>query len=165
MKRSLKVGALVLTIAAWLFLSQALYATPYTEHSGPCIEAAAICASAPWIPHVSVTRSALSELRDRMAKYNYPTGIYITGPFEQDCRAPASVEEAWLIEKLYGPAPRWVLDIVPLQEFVAESPDPSDTFSVTEVSGITVGVLTSKMVARLSIELYGDAIRIYELDA
>jgi hypothetical protein len=165
MKRSFRVGALILAVAAWLFLSQALYAAPFTDHPGPSLEAASICASAPWIPHVSITRSALSELRERMAKYAYPTGVCITGPFEQDCRAPASVEEAWLLEKLYGLAPRWVLHIVSLQELAAEAPDPGETFSVVEVSGIAIGILTSKTVGPLSVELYGDAIRVFELDA
>lgn len=165
MNRSLRIGALVLAVAAWLFVSQALYAAPFTDHPGLPVEAATVCASAPWIPQVSITRSALGELRERMGQYAYPTGIRITGPFEQDCRAPASVEEAWLIEKLYGPAPRWILHIVPLQELAAESPDPGETFSVAEIAGITVGVLTSKTVSRLVVELYHDAIRVYELDA
>jgi hypothetical protein len=165
MNRSLKVGALVFAFVAWVLLSQALYAGPAPDHDAPALEAASICISAPWMPHVSITRSALSELRERMARYNYPTGICITGPFEQDCRAPESVEEAWLIEKLYGPAPRWVLHIVPLQELVAPSVDPGESFYLREVCGIAVGIHTSKTVSRLSIELYGDAIRLLELDA
>jgi hypothetical protein len=156
---------LILAVAAWLFLSQALYAAPSTNYPGPSLEVTSICASAPWIPHMSITRSALNELSERMAKYDYSTAVRITGPFEQDCRAPASVEEAWLLEKLYGPAPRWVLDIVSLPELAAELPDPGETFRVVEVSGIVVGVLTSKTVERLSIELHGDAIRVLELDA
>jgi hypothetical protein len=100
-----------------------------------------------------------------MARYDYPTAVCITGPFERDCRAPQTVEEAWLIEKLYGPAPRWVLEIVPLQEIVAPSIDPGESFYRMQVDGVPVGILTSKTVTRLNIELYGEAIRIYELDA
>jgi len=59
--------------------------------------------------------------------------------FEQDCRAPESVEEAWLLEKLYGPPQRWVLDIVPLQELSAPSLDPGEGFFVEEVGGVLVG--------------------------
>lgn len=164
MNRSLRIGALVLAFVAWLLLSQALYAGPAAEHATPSLETVSICISAPWIPHVTITRSALSELRERMARHDYPTGVCITGPFEQDCRAPESVEEAWLLERLYGPAPRWVLDIVPLREFAAPSADPGESFYVTDVSGLDVGIHTTKTVSRLSIELYGEAIRVRELD-
>jgi hypothetical protein len=165
MNRSLRVGALVFSFVAWLLLSQALYAGPAPDHAASALETASICISAPWMPHVSITRSALCELRERTARYDYPTGLCITGPFEQDCRAPESVEEAWLIEKLYGPAPRWVLHIVPLQELAAPSVDPGEPFYLTDVCGTAVGIHTSKTVSRLSIELYGDAIRLLELDA
>jgi hypothetical protein len=165
MNRSLKVGALVFAFVAWLLLSQALYAGPALDHATPALETASICISAPWMPHVSIARSALGELRERMAQYDYPTGLCITGPFEQDCRAPASVEEAWLIERLYGRARRWVLHIVPLQDLVASSVDSGESFHLKEVCGIAVGIHTSKTVSRLSIELYGDYIRVLELDA
>jgi hypothetical protein len=165
MNGSLKVGALIFAFAAWLLLSQALYAGPAPDHAAPLLETAGIYIGAPWMPRVSIARSAVSELRERMARYDYPTGLSIVGPFEQDCRAPESVEEAWLIEKLYGRAPRWVLHIVPLPELVSPAVDPGESFYVTEVCGMAVGIHTSKTVSRLSIELDGDAIRVLELEA
>jgi len=114
---------------------------------------------------VSIARSALLELRERMARYNYPTAVWIVGPMQEDCRAPSSIEEAWLIEKLYGPPPRWVLDIVPLDALKENPVEGGQTFHVEKVADISVGLLTSKTVLRLSIELHRDAIRVYELDA
>ena len=100
-----------------------------------------------------------------MARFKYPTGICITGPMEEDCRAPESIEEAWLLEKLYGRPQRWVFAIVPLEELHAPSVDAGERYCVVEVRGIEVGILTSKTVSHLSIELNGDAIRVYELEA
>jgi hypothetical protein len=117
------------------------------------------------MPQVSISRSALRELRERMSSYECPTGVRIMGPFEEDSRAPDSVEEAWLLEKLYGPPQRWVLEIVPLEEFQDEDMESSEHLHVGEFKGIPVGVLTSKPVQRLHIELNGDAIRVFELDA
>jgi len=116
------------------------------------------------MPQVSITRDAFRELRDRMARYAFPTGILVTGPMAEDCRAPDSVVEAWILAKLYGRPPRWVLDIAPLAELEKQSDEPGEYFGVQEVSGISVGILTSKTVQRLSIELHGDAIQVYELD-
>ena len=99
-----------------------------------------------------------------MSRYECPTGVRIVGPFEEDSRAPESVEEAWVLEKLYGPPQRWVLKIVPLEEFQEEDMEPSETFHVGVFKGIRVGVITSKPIQRLHIELNGDAIRVYELD-
>lgn len=165
MNRSLKIGALLLAIAIWVLVSHALSAATLTDHGRTALEAAGtVYIGASWVPQVAITRSALRELRDRMARYQYPTGICIMGPMEEDCRAPDSVEEAWLIEKLYGPPPRWILHIVPLEELAAPSFDPGEKYCATQVSGITVGILTSKTVSRLSIELHEDAIRVYELD-
>jgi hypothetical protein len=87
------------------------------------------------------------------------------GPFEEDSRAPDSVKEAWLLEKLYGPPQRWVLEIVPLEEFQDEDMESSEHLHVGEFKGIPVGVLTSKPVQRLHIELNGDGLRVFELDA
>jgi hypothetical protein len=165
MNRPLKIAALLLSVVASLLLTHALCAAGVADHSGPALETAGICISAPLAPHVSITRSALRELRERMAQYDYPMGVCITGPFEEDCRAPENLEEAWLLEKLYGPPQRWVLDIVPLQELSAPSFDPGEIFFVEQVCGVSVGVLTTKTVSRLSIELYRDAIRVYEFDA
>jgi hypothetical protein len=165
MNRPLKLAALLLSVITSLLLSQALWAAGVTDHHGPALETASVCISVPFAPHVSIARSALRELRERMARYPYPTGVCITGPFEQDCRAPESVEEAWLLEKLYGPPQRWVLDIVPMSELSEPSLDRGELFFVRDVSGISVGVLTTKTVSRLSVELYRDVIRVYELDA
>jgi len=117
------------------------------------------------MPHVSISSRALSEIRERMARYKRATGIRITGPLEEDCRAPDSIEEAWVIEKLYGPPQRWVFNVVPLDELTEESVDPGESFHVEEVNGVSIGILTSKTVERLHIDLHGDAIRVYELDA
>jgi hypothetical protein len=165
MTRPLRATALVLAAIVALLLSQALYAGSVSEHAGAALETPGISICASLGPHISITRSALRELHERMARYEYPTGICITGPFEEDPRAPDSIEEAWLLERLYGPAQRWVLDIVPLAELSAASTDPGEFFFVQDVSGIVVGVHTSKTVSRLSVELYRDAIRVYELDA
>ncbi len=165
MKRPLRITGLLLAVSVALLLSQALYGGGIAEHAEAALETAGISVSASLGPHISITRSALRELRERIARYTYPTGVCITGPFEEDPRAPDSIEEAWLLEKLYGPPQRWVLDIVPLHELSGPSLDPGESFFVQEVSGVLVGVLTSKTVSRLSVELYRDAIRVYELDA
>jgi hypothetical protein len=113
---------------------------------------------------VSIARSALRELRERIAQYPYPVGVRIIGPLQEDCRAPESLEDAWLIEKLYGPPQRWVLTIVPLDEFDEGTVDPGESFHVENIGGIPIGILTSKTVQRLHIELHGDAIRVQEID-
>ena len=117
------------------------------------------------MPRVWITGDARRELRNRMAAFRYPTGVQIMGPMQDDCRAPSSLEEAWLIEKAYGPAPRWVLDIVPLDELEHPSVEGQEFFHVEKVGDISVGILTSKTVEHLSVELWGDTIRVYELDA
>ncbi|HXZ51274.1 MAG TPA: hypothetical protein VEH51_04670 [Burkholderiales bacterium] len=165
MKRPLRIAAVLFAALVALLLSKALYAGSITEHSGSAFGTASIYVGASVAPLISITRSALRELRELMARCDYRTGICITGPFEEDPRAPDSIEEAWLLEKLYGPPQRWVLDIVPLRDLSAPSLDPGERFFVQEVSGIQVGVLTSKTVSRLSVEFYRDAIRVYELDA
>jgi hypothetical protein len=116
------------------------------------------------MPRVSITNAALRELRDRMAKRDCPSGIWIIGPLQEDCRAPASVEDAWLIEKLYGPPPRWILDIVPVEALEQPRVERGESFHVETVQDIAVGILTSKTVERLSIELHGDTIRVFERD-
>jgi hypothetical protein len=166
MTRTLKIKALVFVIVAWLLLGQMVYAGVSTEHAGAAFDVASIYSVATaWTPRVTLTRSALEELRERMARYKYPTGICITGAYERDCRAPESLEEAWLLERLYGRAPRWVLDIVPLQELAKPSLDPGEMFWVDEVRGIRVSIHTTKTVSHLWVELCRDVIRVYELDA
>jgi hypothetical protein len=164
LNRPLKLGLVLVAIVACAWVSQTLLASTVPDYSVVAIDAASICVGAPWSPRVSFTKSALHELRERMARYSYPTGIWIMGPLEEDCRAPESIEEAWLIEKLYGPPQRWVLDIVRLEELVAPEVDPPEMFCVGRVCGITVGILSSKTVSRLSVELHGDALRVVEVD-
>jgi hypothetical protein len=165
LNRAVKLIAILLAIAIWGFASHASSAATLADQSGTLDLPSTVYIGASWIPQVSITRSALRELRERMARYEYPTGICITGPMENDCRAPGSLEEAWFLEKLYGPPPLWVFHIAPLDELAAPSVDPGERYFSTQVSGITVGILTSKTVSRLSMELHGDAIRVYELDA
>ena len=164
MTRTLKLGALALVIVGWLLFSQALYAAPGPEHTVATVEVAGVCAGSTWTPRITITRDALRELRDRMARYERPMGICITGPYEEDCRAPSSLEEAWLLEKLYGRAPRWVLDIVPLRELVKPALDPGELFWVAETYGLRAGIHTTKTVSHLRVELCRDAIRVYEYD-
>lgn len=165
MNRVVKLAVVLLVVALCGVASHVASGAALPESASGIEVASGIYVGASWVPEVSITHSALRELRERMARYDYPTGICITGPMAEDCRAPRSLEEAWLLEKLYGPAQRWVFDIVPLDELRAQSSDPNEIYCVTEVSGITVGILTSKTVSRLSIQLHGDAIRIYELHA
>jgi len=165
MNRALKLAAVLIALAIWGFASHAAGAATFADHGGALDIPNTVCVGASWIPQVSITRSALRELRERMERYEYPTGVCITGPMENDCRAPSSVEEAWLLEKLYGPAQRWVFDIVPIEELWAPSVDAGEIYCVTQVSGIEIGILSSKTVWRLSIELHGDAIRVHEVEA
>jgi hypothetical protein len=165
MNRARKLLVVLFVVAICGLVSHAVSSAALTDHGSALDVASSIYIGASWAPQVSITRGALRELRERMARYKYPTGICITGPMEDDCRAPDSIEEAWLLEKLYGPPQRWVFDVVPLAELQAPSVDAGERYSVTQVRGITVGILTSKTVSRLSIELHGDAIRVYELDA
>lgn len=165
MTRPLRATAIILAVIVALLLSQALYAGSVSEHAEAGLEAPCISVCASLAPHISITRSALRELHERMARYDFPTGICITGPFEEDPRAPDGIEEAWLLERLYGRPQRWVLAIVPLAELSAPEIDPGEFFFVQNVIGIEVGVHTSKTVSRLSVELYRDAIRVYELAA
>ena len=165
MKSIMKLAVVLLVVVICGVASHVVSGATVTDHTSGLEVATGIYVGASWVPEVSITRGALRELRERMARYDYPTGICIMGPMAEDCRAPRNLEEAWLLERLYGPPQRWVFDIAPLAELRALSADPGESYCVIEVRGITVGVLTSKTVSRLSIELRGDAIRVYELDA
>jgi hypothetical protein len=164
MNRALKLLVIFLAIAILGSATQSANSIALADHGTRGV-ASGIYIGAPWIPQVSITRRALRELRERMARYDYPTGICITGPMAEDCRAPDSLEEAWLLEKLYGPPQRWVIAIVPIAEIVAPAVDEGERYFTAEVDGIAVGILTSKTVSPLSIDLHGDAIRVYEVDA
>jgi len=114
---------------------------------------------------IEISNSARRELLGRMKRYAAVTAILIIGPLLNDCRAPDSLEEAWLLERLYGPPQRWVLDIVPLHALENMPVDPGETLHVQYVAGIRVAVLTSKTVPQLQIDLRGDSLRVYEVDA
>jgi hypothetical protein len=159
-----KLGITLLLIAVCGAAPHVVSGATLTDHTHTLEVASSIYLGASWVPQVSVTRAALRELRERMARYDYPAGICITGPMAEDCRIPESIEEAWLLEKVYGPPQRWVFAIVPADELRAPPLDVGEHYYVTQVDGITVGILTSKTVSHLSIELFGDAIRVLEID-
>jgi hypothetical protein len=113
---------------------------------------------------ISIFSSARRELMTRMAQLAVIAVVLIMGPMVEDCRAPANLEEAWLIEQLYGPAQRWVIDVVPEQALETLSLEPGEQLIVEDVGGIRVAVLTSKTVDHLGIEYIGDRLRVYEID-
>jgi hypothetical protein len=115
--------------------------------------------------NVTISRCARRELLNRMGRYAAVTAILIIGPLLNDCRAPDSLEEAWLLERLYGPPQRWVLDIVPLHAIANVPVEPGETLHVQDVAGMRVAVLTSKTVPQLQVDLRGDSLRVYEVDA
>ena len=116
------------------------------------------------MPQVSIAREALRELRQRIGRFATPAGVLITGPLKEDPRAPSDLEEAWALERLYGPPQRWVLDIRPLSE-LAEMPfEPGANLFSENVAGIHVKLLTTQAVDKLRVELRGENIRIYEDD-
>lgn len=114
---------------------------------------------------VTIFSSARRELIDRMKQFAVVAAVLIMGPMLHDCRAPDSVEEAWLLERLYGPPQRWVIDVVPGRSLEKLPIEPGETLHVQDVAGIRVAVLTSKTVSHLGIELWGDRLRVYEIDA
>jgi len=158
MKRPILV--LLIALLAWAVLATAAESMISADPSR--LASDAIYASALWAPRISITRSAISEIRDRMSRFKCPTGICIVGPHPEDARAPDSIEEAWLLEKLYGRAQRWTLDIVPVEELTPQNTDAGEVFWRQTVCGIEVGVLTTKAPYRLHIELVDDAIRVSE---
>jgi hypothetical protein len=113
---------------------------------------------------ISISRTARRELIDRMKVFAVAAAVLIMGPMLHDCRAPDSLEEAWLLEKLYGPPQRWVIDIVPSRSLETLLVEDGETLHVEDVDGIRVAVLTSKTVPHLSIDLRGDSLRVYEVD-
>ena len=111
---------------------------------------------------VSIAQNALLELRERMAKYQGSTEILIMGPMEDDSRAPDSVEEAWMLERLYGPPQRWVLDMLPPGVVTQIPVESREMFHSQDVDGLHITVVTTKTVDQLRIELHGDSIRVFE---
>jgi hypothetical protein len=100
----------------------------------------------------------------RVAALAVTAVVLIMGPMAQDSRAPVTIEEAWLLEKLYGPAQRWVIDVVPEQSLKTLAVGAKETLHVGKVGGIRVAVLTSKTIDHLGIEFWGDRLRVYEID-
>jgi hypothetical protein len=113
---------------------------------------------------VSISRPARRELIDRMKVFAVAAAVLIMGPMLHDCRAPDSLEEAWVLEKLYGPPQRWVIDIVARRSLETLPIEDGETLHIEDIDGIRVAVLTSKTVPHLSIDLRGDSLRVYEDD-
>src|SRR5262245_18893057 len=113
---------------------------------------------------ISIFRSAHRELLKRMAFFAFATAVLVTGPMVHDCRAPDSLEEAWLLERVYGPPPRWVVEIVPRDTLEKTPVEAGETLQFQDVSGIRVGLLSSKDVSHLAIDLRGDSLRVFEID-
>jgi hypothetical protein len=119
------------------------------------------------MPQVTITRAALHELRERMARGHLnDSEIWLMGHSEPvswaDRGFADSLEESWLLEKLYGPLPRWsVLLMPPVQDHLRDPRFPKP-FRVENVEGIPV-VLWSRTDHRLRVELVDDAIRVFEL--
>jgi hypothetical protein len=114
---------------------------------------------------ISITHDAVRELHERMARYEYPAGIWIIGPIDVGY-APLedSVEAEWLLERAYGRAQRWTVVVVSLG--CLEPPVPKrGVFHVEEASGIPLAVLSHTAVPRLRVELHGDCIHVHEVDA
>jgi hypothetical protein len=114
---------------------------------------------------ISIFGNARREILERMACFAFATAVLVTGPMLHDCRAPDSVEEAWLLERAYGPPQRWVIDIIPTRALERIPVEPGETLQVLEVSGLRVGILSSKDVPHLAIDLKGDSLRVLEIDA
>jgi hypothetical protein len=112
------------------------------------------------MPRVSFTKDALCELRDCLARSKRPLGVSIVGPLDRDIRASNDPEEAWAVQKLYGPPQRWVLTLLPLEVFGERGALGSH---VEEVSGLRVLIRAPEPFPRLRVELQGDAIRVYEI--
>jgi hypothetical protein len=117
------------------------------------------------MPRISITGAALSELRERMATFKSPSSVCIIGPLDDAAWSSENLEESWLLEKLYGPKPRWALHLMPLEVLGQKSHLPESYVHIEEVNGISVEVWTQEPMPRLSIELHGDAIRVCETDA
>ena len=109
---------------------------------------------------VSFTGDALREVRERLAQSKRPLGVSIVGPLDRDTRASENPEEAWAVQKLYGPPQRWVLTLLPLVAFDAAIAPGSH---LEEVSGLRVLIRTPEPIPHLRVELHGDAIRVYEI--
>jgi hypothetical protein len=114
------------------------------------------------MPQVMITRDALEELRGRIAQQRHPSGVMILGPLEEDSRAPDGPEEAWHLERAYGPPQRWVFTILPVATIDQTPAETREEFHAEDIAGIRVGVLTTKSEAHLRVELHGDRIRIIE---
>ena len=86
------------------------------------------------------------------------------GPSPDSTWPSDSLEEAWSLERLYGPFQRWQFVFMPLDALRDTSFSRYRGYA-EEVDGIYFEVLSPPPVPRLRVELHGDAIRIYEFDA
>jgi len=157
------VTVLLIALVCFALVAAAIGSASAADPS--CLPSDAVYAGVVWTPRISITRGALEEIRERMSRFNEPMGIVIAGPHTEDARAPASLEEAWLLERLYGPAQRWTIDIVPVKALIEQKADPGELFWRGAASGIEVGVLTTKSPLRLHVEHVGDSLRVNESDA
>jgi hypothetical protein len=114
---------------------------------------------------VSIARDALRELRERIASSRFESGVCIIGPLEDRAWPSNDLEEAWQLEKLYGKPQRWSLHLMPLGGREQTRGAIGRNVHVEEVDGIPVEVWTPASTLRLRIELRGDALHVYEIDA
>jgi hypothetical protein len=161
----MKRSATILLIPLLCLALIAVATDSATTADPPRLARDAVYASVVWTPRISIARNALEEIRDRMARFNEAMGIVIVGPHTDDARAPVSLEEAWLLEKLYGRAQLWTIDIVPVEPFLKHKAESGEIFWRGTVLGVEVGVLTTKTPSRLHVELVGDSLRVNEFAA
>jgi len=114
---------------------------------------------------ITMFGSARRELMARMAQVALLAIVLIVGPMAEDSRAPTSIEEAWMLERLYGPPQQWVIDVVPEHALATLAIAPGERLHLETVADIRIAVLTSKTVDHLGIELIVDQLRVYEIDA
>jgi hypothetical protein len=91
--------------------------------------------------------------------------VCIVGPLDDRSWSYDDLEEAWQLEKLYGKPQRWSIHLMPLgaRENVREAIDRN--LHIEEVGGITFEVWTSPPAPRLKVELHGDVLHVFEIDA
>jgi hypothetical protein len=100
-----------------------------------------------------------------MASSKSRSGILIIGLNEDLSWSPDNLEEAWQLEKVYGPRPRWSIYVLPFETLQQPSAKSGVDFHIEQVSGLSVEVWSAVSVPRLRIELHGDAICVCEVDA
>jgi hypothetical protein len=113
---------------------------------------------------VTITAEAAAELLERVARYPGPRGgVMILGPMGPGYRMAADAEEAQLLDLAYGPAQRWVVNILSQKELDHFRGRADLNVHMTEIAGMSVVVLvTHKSDVDLRVELDGDALRFSE---